>query len=43
MSKVIISVKNLVKKYGQFEAVKGISFDVEGRGDIRLAGAQWSR
>ncbi|MDF2187865.1 ABC transporter ATP-binding protein [Paraflavitalea sp. CAU 1676] len=28
MSKVIISVKNLVKKYGQFEAVKGISFDV---------------
>jgi ABC-2 type transport system ATP-binding protein len=29
MSKVIISVKNLVKQYGQFEAVKGISFDVE--------------
>lgn len=29
MSKVIISVKNLVKKYGQFEAVKGISFDVQ--------------
>lgn len=28
MSQVIISVKNLVKKYGQFEAVKGISFDV---------------
>lgn len=28
MSKVIISVKDLVKKYGQFEAVKGISFDV---------------
>ena len=28
MSKVIISVKNLFKKYGQFEAVKGISFDV---------------
>ena len=28
MSKVIISVKELVKKYGQFEAVKGISFDV---------------
>ncbi|HTE26878.1 ABC transporter ATP-binding protein [Flavitalea sp.] len=25
---VIIGVKNLVKKYGQFEAVKGISFDV---------------
>src|SRR5882672_12076418 len=25
---VIISVKNLVKKYGEFEAVKGISFDV---------------
>lgn len=24
----IISVKNLVKKYGEFEAVKGISFDV---------------
>lgn len=28
MSKVIISVKDLVKKYGQFEAVRGISFDV---------------
>jgi ABC-2 type transport system ATP-binding protein len=28
MSNVIISVKNLVKKYGNFEAVKGISFDV---------------
>ena len=28
MSKVIISVKDLVKHYGQFEAVKGISFDV---------------
>ena len=26
--KTIISVKNLVKKYGDFEAVKGISFDV---------------
>ena len=25
---IIISVKNLVKKYGEFEAVKGISFDV---------------
>lgn len=28
MQKVIISVKNLKKKYGSFEAVKGISFDV---------------
>ncbi|WP_243751681.1 ABC transporter ATP-binding protein [Niastella caeni] len=28
MSKVIISVKDLIKNYGQFEAVKGISFDV---------------
>lgn len=28
MSKTIISVKNLVKNYGTFEAVKGISFDV---------------
>lgn len=27
-SKVIISVKHLVKNYGNFEAVKGISFDV---------------
>jgi len=26
--KIIISVKNLVKNYGNFEAVKGISFDV---------------
>ncbi len=26
--KIIISVKNLVKNYGSFEAVKGISFDV---------------
>ena len=29
MSKTIISVKNLHKQYGDFEAVKGISFDVE--------------
>jgi ABC-2 type transport system ATP-binding protein len=28
MSKVIISVKDLFKNYGQFEAVKGISFEV---------------
>lgn len=28
MEKVIISVQELVKKYGQFEAVKGISFNV---------------
>ena len=28
MSNAIIQVKNLVKKYGDFEAVKGISFDV---------------
>jgi len=28
MPKTIISVKNLVKHYGSFEAVKGISFDV---------------
>jgi ABC-2 type transport system ATP-binding protein len=28
MKETIISVKNLVKKYGNFEAVKGISFDV---------------
>src|SRR2546423_9661068 len=28
MANKIISVKNLVKKYGEFEAVKGISFDV---------------
>ncbi len=28
MSSVIISVKDLVKNYGKFEAVKGISFDV---------------
>jgi ABC-2 type transport system ATP-binding protein len=27
-SSAIISVKNLVKKYGEFEAVKGITFDV---------------
>ena len=29
MSKTIISVKNLVKKYGDFTAVNGISFDVQ--------------
>jgi ABC-2 type transport system ATP-binding protein len=29
MGNNIIEVKNLVKKYGQFEAVKGISFNVE--------------
>lgn len=28
MSKIIISVKNLHKQYGDFKAVKGISFDV---------------
>src|SRR3954465_7733965 len=28
MAKVIISVKDLGKRYGEFEAVKGISFDV---------------
>src|SRR5689334_8871889 len=28
MANTIISVKNLVKNYDQFEAVKGISFDV---------------
>lgn len=28
MSEPIISIKNLVKNYGNFEAVKGISFDV---------------
>src|SRR5687767_11924844 len=28
MSNTIISVKNLVKNYGNFQAVKGISFDV---------------
>jgi ABC-2 type transport system ATP-binding protein len=28
MQKVIISVKDLIKNYGSFEAVKGISFDV---------------
>lgn len=28
MSQTIISVKNLVKNYGHFQAVKGISFDV---------------
>src|SRR5215216_3681728 len=28
MSTIIISVQDLVKNYGQFEAVKGISFDV---------------
>src|SRR3954466_13591736 len=29
MNKTIISVKNLVKNYGDFKAVKGISFDVQ--------------
>src|SRR6476659_10234263 len=28
MERIIISVQNLVKNYGNFEAVKGISFDV---------------
>lgn len=28
MKKTIISVKNLVKNYGQFQAVKGVSFEV---------------
>ncbi len=33
MKEVIISVQNLVKDYGSFNAVKGISFDVQ-RGEI---------
>ena len=33
MSQPIISVTNLVKRYGEFTAVKGISFDVQ-RGEI---------
>ena len=33
MPEIIISVKNLVKNYGNFQAVKGISFDVH-RGEI---------
>ena len=33
MRRTIISVKNLVKNYGHFHAVKGISFDVQ-RGEI---------
>ena len=28
MQKIIISVKDLVKNYGDFKAVKGISFEV---------------
>ena len=28
MNKTIISVQNLVKNYGNFEAVKGLSFEV---------------
>jgi ABC-2 type transport system ATP-binding protein len=33
MNDMIISIKNLVKNYGNFAAVKGISFDVQ-RGEI---------
>jgi ABC-2 type transport system ATP-binding protein len=33
MSDTIISVRDLRKKYGDFEAVKGISFDVQ-KGEI---------
>src|SRR5690349_8253380 len=33
MARTIISVKDLVKNYGNFQAVKGISFDV-GEGEI---------
>ena len=33
MSEYIISVKNLFKKYGSFEAVKGISFEVK-KGEV---------
>src|SRR6478609_2318652 len=29
MNKTIISVRNLVKNYGDFQAVKGISFEVQ--------------
>src|SRR6476619_8057599 len=29
MNRTIISVRNLIKNYGDFQAVKGISFDVQ--------------
>jgi ABC-2 type transport system ATP-binding protein len=38
MSKVIISVKDLIKNYGNFEAVKGISFEVNEREIFGLLG-----
>ncbi len=42
MSNAIITVNNLVKKYGDFEAVKGVSFEVM-EGEIRAAGTKWRR
>lgn len=38
MDKIIISVKDLVKNYGSFQAVKGISFDVYEREIFGLLG-----
>ena len=38
MNEVIISVEELVKNYGTFDAVKGISFDVYRRRNFGLLG-----
>ena len=35
------AVENIVKKYGDFEAVKGVNFDSCRGRDLRVAGAQW--
>jgi ABC-type phosphonate transport system ATPase subunit len=39
----IISVDNLVKSYGSFKAVKGISFEVFEGENIRTARSEWGR
>ena len=39
----LLEVENLVKKYGDFTAVKGISFDDAGGRDLQPAGAERRR
>ncbi len=41
--KAILEVKHLVKKYGDFTAVKGISFDIKEGEIFSLLGPKWSR
>jgi len=36
VSEPVVQVTDLVKRYGEIEAVRGINFAVTGRGDLRF-------